>query len=119
MGIGKRIKQAREELKLTQSDLANIVGVTKAAIGNYESEYSHPKENILYELMKALGVDANFLFQDEMEETPKDEMMELRQQFRERPEMKMLFDLTKKSTKEDVEFVSQMLERMKKDSNHE
>lgn len=64
MGIGKRIKEARENLNLTQKQLAEIIGVTSSSITNYENDTSHPKENILYALLNALKVDANFLFQD-------------------------------------------------------
>ena len=64
MGIGYRIKQARELLGYTQKELAEKVGVTSSAITNYENETSHPKENVMYALMEALKVDANFLFQD-------------------------------------------------------
>lgn len=64
MGIGKRIKEARENLGLTQNELGELVGVTGSAITNYEKETSHPKENIMYKLLESLNVDANFLFQD-------------------------------------------------------
>lgn len=64
MGIGKRIKEARENLGLTQSELAALVGVTGSAITNYEKETSHPKESVMYKLFEALKVDANYLFQD-------------------------------------------------------
>ena len=64
MGIGKRIKEAREAKGLTQAELANIVWVTPSAITNYENETSHPKEPILYKLFGALNCDANYLFQD-------------------------------------------------------
>ncbi|GEM_PF-6280352 len=64
MGIGKRIREARLNKKLTQEELAKIIGVTKGAIANYEGETSHPKEPVMYALIDALGVDANFLFQD-------------------------------------------------------
>lgn len=64
MGIGKRIKEARSALNLTQEELANIIGVTKGAIANYENETSHPKEPVMYKLIDALQVDANYLFQD-------------------------------------------------------
>ena len=60
MGIGKKIKQRREALNLTQGELAALVGVTQSAITNYESELSHPKELILYKLFEALNCDANF-----------------------------------------------------------
>lgn len=64
LGIGKRIKEARENLGLTQSELAALVGVTGSAITNYEKETSHPKESVMYKLFNALKVDANYLFQD-------------------------------------------------------
>ena len=64
MGIGKRIKEARERAGLTQEELGKRVGVTGSAITNYEKETSHPKESVMYALMGTLGVDANFLFQD-------------------------------------------------------
>ncbi len=67
MAIGRRIKEARLKKSLTQEELAKIVGVTKGAIANYENNTSHPKENVMYALINALGVDANFLFQDFVE----------------------------------------------------
>lgn len=66
MGIGNRIKEARLNLGYTQEELANLLGVTKGAVANYEVETSHPKEPIMYKLFDALQVDANYLFQDEM-----------------------------------------------------
>lgn len=64
MSIGSRLKEARIRCKMTQADLAKAVQVTTSAIGNYETGVSTPKEPVLIELMKALGVDANFLYQD-------------------------------------------------------
>lgn len=64
MGIGKRIREARNRKSLTQEELARIIGVTKGAVANYENEASHPKEPVMYALINALDVDANFLFQD-------------------------------------------------------
>jgi len=64
MSIGQRLKEARLSRNMTQEDLASAVGVTKGAIGNYETEVSSPKETILIKLMDVLQVDANFLYQD-------------------------------------------------------
>ena len=64
MSIGDRIKQRRKELKLTQPKLAEIVGVSKGTIGNYESNLCSPNEKILFKLFSALECDANFLYQD-------------------------------------------------------
>lgn len=64
MGIGYRIKEARERLGLTQTELGTLVGVTGSAITNYEKETSHPKEPVMYKMLEVLNVDANYLFQD-------------------------------------------------------
>lgn len=64
MSFGERLKEARQNNNMTQEALARAVGVSKGAIGNYESEISSPKEPILIKLMRVLSVDANFLYQD-------------------------------------------------------
>lgn len=66
MSFGSRLKRRREEIGLTQVQLAKTLGVTKGAVGNYESEISSPKADILYRLFDVLKCDANYLFQDEM-----------------------------------------------------
>jgi len=66
MSIGQRLKEARLSQNMTQEELASAVGVTKGAIGNYETEVSSPKESILIKLMEILHVDANYLYQDYM-----------------------------------------------------
>ena len=57
MGIGKRIKELRERAGLTQEELAQRLGVTPSAVGNYEREVSHPKENVLYRLQKLIMIN--------------------------------------------------------------
>lgn len=64
MGIGKRIKELRNESNLTQEELAKKIGVTKSAIANYENGTSHPKESVLYKLFEVFKCDANSLFKD-------------------------------------------------------
>ncbi len=67
MSIGTRIKECREKLGMTQEDLAALLGVSKGAIGNYESGNGYPKIENMTKLFKILQTDANFLFQDEVE----------------------------------------------------
>lgn len=65
MSIGSRIKERREELGLTQTQLAEMLGVTKGAIGNYETDANSPKASIMYKVFSVLKCDANYLYQDE------------------------------------------------------
>lgn len=66
LGIGKRIKEARERLGMSRIQLAAGLGVTVSAVSNYENDISGPKEQVMYKLLEILSVDANYLFQDEM-----------------------------------------------------
>lgn len=66
MSFQTRFKSRREELGLSRSDLARKLGVTTAAIGNYETGVSTPKADILFNVFDALKCDANYLFQDDM-----------------------------------------------------
>ena len=51
MGIGKRLREAREKAGFTQEELGKMIGVTGSAITNYEKETSHPKEPIMLSLI--------------------------------------------------------------------
>lgn len=66
MSIGSRIKERREELGITQTQLAEMLGLTKGAIGNYETDANSPKASTLYRVFEVLRCDANYLFQDEI-----------------------------------------------------
>ena len=68
MGLSNRLKERREQLGLTQSEVATLLGITPGAVGNYENGVSTPKADILFKVFDALKCDANYLFQDEMNE---------------------------------------------------
>ena len=64
MSFASRLRQAREQSGLTQQDLAEKLGVTKSAIGNYENGVSSPKWDVLLKIFDVLHVEPNFLYQD-------------------------------------------------------
>lgn len=72
MSLNSRIKERREELGISRSDLAELIGVTSSAIANYENEISYPKVELLFKLFDALKCDANYLYQDEMKALDED-----------------------------------------------
>ena len=68
MSFGSRLKERREELGITQMQLAKMLGISKGAVGNYETDVNSPRATILYKVFDILHCDANYLFQDEMKE---------------------------------------------------
>ncbi len=59
-GIGHRLRQERNRLKLSQSALGTIGGVETNAQGNYESGARFPKADYLMRITQA-GVDINYV----------------------------------------------------------
>lgn len=70
MSLGKRLRMARKAAGLTQKSLADMVGIGASSIANYETGVSAPNEDILINLMKALSIDANFLYADDIISQP-------------------------------------------------
>lgn len=64
MSFSTRLKLARQMSNLSREELANLLGVSKSAISNYENGISHPKEEILFAIFDVLKVEPNFLFVD-------------------------------------------------------
>lgn len=64
MSFASRLRQAREQTGLTQLELAEKLGITKSAVGNYENGVSCPKWDVLVQIFDVLHVEPNFLYQD-------------------------------------------------------
>ena len=108
MSIGQRLKEARLARQITQEDLAKMVGVTKGAIGNYETGVSSPKETILVKLMDVLGIDANYLYQDFIRRS--DENQARLEALHQNPRLGLLFDRSSKMKPEDVDVMIRFAE---------
>lgn len=64
MSFSERLKAQRESLGLTRGALAEQLGVSASAVGNYETGVSFPKEEVLLRLFNALQTEPNRLFCD-------------------------------------------------------
>lgn len=63
--IGKKLKQLREGRKLTQSQISDIVGLSRASICNIERGYRAISVKDLKVLANYYDVDMNFFYEDE------------------------------------------------------
>jgi transcriptional regulator with XRE-family HTH domain len=72
LGIGLRIKDARDALGWSQEDLAHRIGVTPETISGWESEERDPRSNRILTLAGVLGVSAHWLLDGNAEFAPDD-----------------------------------------------
>lgn len=61
MNFNTRLKQLRQKNKLTQSELADILGLKPTAISNYESNRNEPSFEKLIALSKYFDVSCDYL----------------------------------------------------------
>lgn len=59
--IGTKIVELRKERKMTQEQLANILGVSAPAVSKWETDSSYPDITMLCPLARALGTDVDTL----------------------------------------------------------
>jgi len=65
MGIGLRIRKARVEAGLEQSQLAEAVGVASNTVWRWESGQSSPRGDVIERVATALGKSVGWLYGDE------------------------------------------------------
>jgi transcriptional regulator with XRE-family HTH domain len=61
MSFAIRLKKARVDKGLSQTELANLVGIHYTQVGRYENKGSQPSAEVLAKLANALGVSSDFL----------------------------------------------------------
>ena len=109
------LKHIRELANYTQSYVADCLGITQQAYANYERGVRQPDNTMLKKLADLFGVSVDYILgrtEDPNYIDPDDELNEYLEYLRTRPELKMLFSLTKDATKADVEKAVKIIETM-------
>lgn len=61
MNIGERIKSARQRKKLTQKQLSELSGVSKAVVFKYENNQAEPSATNLFQIAQTLDTTTDYL----------------------------------------------------------
>jgi transcriptional regulator with XRE-family HTH domain len=62
MKFGEKVKKLRKDMKLSQGELAEKIGVSCRSVQSYEAGTSYPRYKEIYDNLAAvLGVDVNYL----------------------------------------------------------
>ncbi|MFV0517403.1 MAG: helix-turn-helix domain-containing protein [Aminipila sp.] len=116
-----RIKNRRIELGYSFQDLANLTGMSKSTLQRYETGgIKNIPLDKLKTLAKSLNVTPEWImgWDDTENKTPyylDNEAAEIAQEIYADKDLRMLFDATRKVSKEDLQFVVDMVKRLKGD----
>jgi transcriptional regulator with XRE-family HTH domain len=61
MSFAQRLKKARVDKGLSQTELGNLAGIHYTQVGRYENKGAQPSAEILSKLANALGVSSDYL----------------------------------------------------------
>lgn len=71
MSFGYRLKQLRNERKMTQEELGKQLNVTKASISGYENGTRNPDQDALVKIAKIFNVSTDYLLGNSDEKNKK------------------------------------------------
>jgi len=114
MTTGQRIAYYRERAGLSQVELADKIGITKQLLWKYENDHI---TNIPLDKLALIGEICHIdpaVLSGWKEEGEEDEMNKYLEELRNRPDLRMLLDVSRGVTKENIEAVAKMLEGFSK-----
>lgn len=120
MSFNEALKKARKAKGLTQDDVAQALGAKNTTISNWENGVSRPDVDTLVLLCRLYEISPNDIleyYNDDLSDAEQryyldPEAAEIAQEVQQRPELKILFDATRKVSADDLKFVVDMIDRM-------
>lgn len=111
------LRVLRDRKGVKQQDVAEYLGVDRSTYAKYESGASEPNIDMLNKLTEYYHVSLDYLITGKEKETPlvngDPELTVYLEELRTRPEMRMLFDVTKDATLEDVQTAVKIIEALR------
>ena len=121
MTIGRNIYHARKLSGMTLEELSKHIGISRQTLSRYENGIigNIPSDRI-EKIAIALNVSpAQLMGWEEMSSSPEEEyytdpaVNAYAEQLKTNPNMRLLFDATKDMTKEDIDYVVDLVNRLK------
>ena len=114
-GFSETLSSLRRQAGMTQAELAVRLGISKSAVSMYARGNREPELDLLQRMADLFGVSAGALLGrgDPPLVNHDPQLTEYLEVLRDRPEMRMLFSVTKGATKEDVEAAVKIIEALR------
>lgn len=121
----QRFQLLCNEINKSTTAVAQEIGVSKSTVSYWRNNNSViPKQNVLASIASYFKVSVDYLIGNTDIRTPQptsddDELLLLLDELRSRPDMKMLFSVSKNCTPEEVQQAVKIIEALRKDTNNE
>lgn len=121
MAFSNNLRYLRKKYNMSQEDLADKLGYKSfTTIQKWESGVSEPSVSMVKKIADIFGVTMDQITNDDLSDFTSSyyldpEAAEIAQEVQSRPELKILFDASRKVSADDLNFVIGMIDRMKKD----
>lgn len=118
------LKKLRESKGLMQKDVAKDLGISPAAYSLYEKGQREPKFDFLEKIANYFDVSIDYLMTGEEKGSTEnyylnDDAREMAQFMFDNPEYKVLFDASRKVSKDDIEMVKAIMDKFRADQDSE
>ena len=111
--IAQNIVRYMEIRGLNQADIAEYVGVTQASVSNWCKGVKMPRMDKIDKLCELFRCSRTDMFEDNEEHGEDELVAALERAFRDRPDMRILFDTANDMDPEDVERFIKMMKAFK------
>ena len=120
--FSKRLRYYLNMYGITQAELAKKLGVGTTSVYNWCNGIKTPRMDKVDAMCDLFHCNRSDLIEDKLEDSDdtyylNDDAREMAQFMFENPEYKVLFDASRKVKKEDIEFVKQMIDRVRGDGD--
>lgn len=116
MDVLNNILELMKKKGISQKELCEKLGINQQAFTNWKNGTHSSYTKYLPQIADILGCSMDFLVGKDHQNAPSDDdLSEYLEELRTRPEMKMLFNITKKATRADVEKAVKVIEAMLQD----
>ena len=110
-----RLSKLMNERDINQREIAQAVGVSESTVGKWLLLKAIPRMGVIQKLADYFNVGKSYFLEDESDAgyyiDP--EVAEYAEELRTNPKYRLLFDASKDLSKEDIDFVVDMIERLK------
>lgn len=113
-----RLANLLSENNMSQTELASMLGVSESTVGKWLLRKAFPRMNILEKLSVIFNRPKAYFYDEEEQRSTyylNPETAQLAQELHDNPDLRILMDASKKLSPEDIKFVMDLVNRMKKD----